>query len=94
MVREKARTSPTLDLDGNHHPLCACILCLTGIEPIRKGRGNLQKKRHGNMQGKREGKWRVKIAPRNVVEEKGIREALVRSGERLQDGPQSRTVGL
>lgn len=31
MVKAKQRMSPTLDLDGNHHPLCSCILCLTDI---------------------------------------------------------------
>lgn len=31
MVRVKARMSPTLDLNGNHHPLCPCILCLTAV---------------------------------------------------------------
>ena len=79
MVRVKARMSPTLDAQGGHHPLCACLLCLTeiarGSKPVKGHPKGLGEK---GATGRRNGVWKVKIAPRTGYEANQLRDALIR----------------
>jgi hypothetical protein len=84
MVKVKQRMSPTLDSEGNHHPLCSCLLCLTATwrdtQP-RKGRipgkGDSAECLRGKATGMRSNPRRPKITERQRGQ---LGDALVRAG--------------
>src|SRR6266850_2997857 len=78
MVRVKQRTCLTLDLEGNHHALCSCLLCLTEIGRHRETVIGRPKGVAGGGTGRRKGTWKVKVAPREGYESRQIHEALIR----------------